>query len=227
MTSSANEQVAGSVVEEIISGSEPKLWAGKYKTPEALEEAYKNSSKVFNENSELKKQLETVTKAPDDYTVPEGVGLKEHELKEIKQIAKEAGLNQEHFAKMAKQMDAKIVLSKKSLEDAKTSLGEEKLNVLTDYVKKNYPETLHDTVLTKLIKDPNAMSDALKDRDKRLNSSVPGMGKASGSGPDKYDGETELVKAANEYKKNKTPLNKQKYIKLAAEVGNARYGNQK
>lgn len=226
MTANANEQVSSessSIVTEVIAGSEPKLWAGKYKTPEALEEAYKNSSKVFNENADLKKQLESATKAPDDYTVPEGIGLREHEIKEIKQIAKEAGLNQNHFSKMAKQMDEKIISSKKSLEDARTSLGEEKLNVLTDYVKKNYPETLQDTILTKLIKDQNAMNDALKHRDKILNSSVPGMGKGAGTGPDKYDGQSDLIKASNDYRKNPTPLNKQRYIKLSSEVGHARY----
>jgi len=213
------ETVADTIVSTI---SEPRLWAGKYKSPEDLEVAYKNVAGTFEENRELKSKIAIYTTAPDDYVVPADITLRDNELVEIKAMAKNAGLTQDHFERMAKDMHGKIQSQLHNFQEAKTALGEERVNVLTDYVKKNYPESLQDTVLNKLIKDKNAMSDALNHRDKLLNSQAPGMSSASTSIPQKYDGENELRNIANEYRKRPTEANKAKYIDVARQVGEAR-----
>jgi hypothetical protein len=212
-----------SVTETIISTiAEPKLWAGKYKSPEDLEVAYKNVAGTFEENRELKSKIESYSKAPDDYVIPSDITLRDQELVEIKQMAKNAGLTQDHFEKMTRDMHGKIQGQLNAFQEAKQSLGEEKLNVLTDYVKRTYPESLHETVLNKLIKDKTAMSDALNHRDKLLNSQTPGISSGSTTIPQRYDGEAELQKIANEYRKRPTEATKAKYIDIARQVGEAR-----
>lgn len=47
------------------------------------------------------------------------------------------------------------------LEDKKKTLGN-KLNVLQDYITKNYAAPVHTIVLSTLIGDENAMTEALK-----------------------------------------------------------------
>ena len=211
--------------ESIIAGviTEPKLWAGKYKTVEDLEEAYKNSRRAYTENADLKKQLEVYTNIPDDYELPSDMTLRQDEIKEIKSIAKNAGLTQSHFEKMAKEMESKIKANVDSFEKAKQEAGEDTINVLNDYVTRFYPEKLHETVINKLIKDKDAMSDALKHRDQILNSKVPGLSQGSTAMPQVYDGQKEVEKAALEYRKQPTEKNRERYINLAREVGNERF----
>jgi len=215
------ENVIESKNESVITAAiiEPKLWAGKYKSPEELETAYGHAVNAIREVSELKKQMIV----PDDYSIPSDIALREVEAIEMKSMAKNAGLNQDHFEKMARDMHTRIQNNLTSFEESKKSLGEENLNVVTDYVKRTYPESLHDTVLTKLIKDKNAMSDAMRHRDQLLNSQVPGMSQGSTAAPPKsYDGKLELEKAAIEYRKRPTETNKEKYIDIARQVSEAR-----
>lgn len=226
MTETATaETQSDSNVTDILTGSEPKLWAGKYKTVEELEEGYKSSLTVHNENKELKKQLESFTNIPDDYSVPDDLALREIELKDIKALAKNAGLTQEQFLRTAKEMQNRIAAQNSQFENAKKEIGEETLNVLDDYVSKNYPSSLKEHILNKLIRDKKAMTEAMEHRDKTLNSSAPGMDRGSISSPEKYDGAHELQKAAAEH--HKDPRNKEKkarYLNLAKEVGHERFG---
>ncbi len=206
--------------------AEPKLWAGKYKTPEQLEEAYKNSAKVFNENKELHQKLQAVTSIPEDYTIPSDIALREAELNEIRSIAKNAGLTQNQFEATAREMQTRLRANLETFERAKQEVGEEKLAVIQDYVKRYYPEKLQQTILNQLIKDKEAMSDALKDRDARLNSQAPGMNSASTTIKQRYDGEKELREAALEYRKNPSGTNKARYIDLARQVGETRFSEK-
>ena len=50
MTEAAERASDDSALDAITT---PKLWAGKYQTPEELEEGYRNSLKVFNENRQV------------------------------------------------------------------------------------------------------------------------------------------------------------------------------
>lgn len=207
-----------------LTGSEPKLYAGKYKSVEDLEEAYKASERFVGENNTLKKELEKHTSVPDDYEVTQDIVLRDSEIAELKAIAKSAGLNQEQFLKTALQMQTRISHQLTAFEQAKQELGEANLNLLNDYVTKNYPERLREVVLTKLIKDKDAMTDALKHRDTVLNSQAPGMDKATNDKPQKYDGERDLKEAAQAYHKNpKDHKARQRYIELARATGEERF----
>lgn len=219
------------MTEESILASaiaEPKLWAGKYKTAEELEDAAKQKDiefgKLFAEHGEIKKKYEQAATVPEKYTIPEDVALRESELEEIRAIAKNAGLNQEQFEKTAREMQGRIQSNIEVMEQRKKDIGESNLVLLTEYVKKYYPENLQTAVLNQIIKDKNAMNDALKDRESRLNSAVPGMDRAnSAGGQSAYDGEKELEKAHNEYHKRPTETNKKRYIEIATAVGEVRY----
>lgn len=221
MTEAATTPIESTIVDAIQK--EEKLLAGKYRSVEELEEAYKNSAKVYNENIELKKRLDGYTVTPGDYTLPEGLNLNEGHIRDLKDMAKQAGLNQDHFVKMATELDGRLKHNLQIFEDTKKSLGDDKINVLNDYVKKYYPEKLQDHVLTKLIKDKDAMSEAMEHRDKMLNSKVPGIERGNTVAPEKYDGQKELENAHREYERNPNEKSRNKYIKVAEEVANERF----
>lgn len=211
--------VLESPVAEEIPATEPvKLYAGKYKSIQELEKAYTNSSTVFNENRALKEKY----KVPENYVVPE-VSLPETVINDLQQLAKSAGFNQEQFDKTIVSIHEQKKQQQTQLESKKQQLGDQ-LKVVEDYVMKNYPHALYDTILTTLLGDENAMSDAMKHRDQVLNSQVPGLNNQRGNFSDTYDGKAELINLAREYEKNPTEKNKNRYINLAKEVAEARSG---
>lgn len=153
-----------------------KLYAGKFKSIEELEAGYKNSAKVYQENEELKKQLENY-KTPEDYDVPTNIELKQ--INEIKTMAKNAGLTQQQFEKLVMDTDAlnrrAAEAHKQMFEEKVKAIGDENLNLLKDYVSKSFPEAARDEVLRKFILDDNARSQALRDRESRISNSIPGI----------------------------------------------------
>lgn len=201
----------------------PKLYAGKYKSVEELEKAYKNSAKVFNDNKALQERLKNY-EIPESYHLPD-VSLPETMLQEIEALAKAAGLNQEQFNKTLFAMTKQQKQYKTQLEDKKKTLGS-KLSIVQDYVTKTYPTSLHNTILNTLIGDENAMTEALKHRDQLLNSQVPGLSSQQANFSDPYDDQQEMVKIAKEYEKNPTDKNRKRYINLATEVAEARFKNR-
>ena len=201
----------------------PKKWAGKYDTPEQLEEAYKGSAKVFQENQELKSKVESMTKVPDQYVPPEHVKLSDQRKAYLDRAAKKAGLNQDHYNKMAEELHADELAQSNQFEERKKAIGQEKINLIEDYVKKNYPEKLHKTMFNEIIKDDEAMTQAMSDRDKRLNSKVPGVDQAGAGFEPKYDGQAEVLKAREALRKNPSEANKKRYIDISRQVGEARF----
>lgn len=224
-TSVSESVVAESIVSATVG--EPKLWAGKYKSPEEMEEALigkdKEYGKLYSEHNDIKSKYEQVVSIPENYTAPNDIVLRETELAEIRAIAKNAGLTQAQFEKTAREMQSRIQAGHQILENNKKEIGDEKLAIINDYVKKYYPEHLQNAVLNQIIKDKNAMSDALKDRDARLNSQAPGMDQAGAGTPQKFDGEKDLQAAAETYRKTPNARNKAKYIDMARQVGEERY----
>lgn len=219
----ANGQTSTSETDQKEKESGERLFAGKFKTVEELETSYKNSAKVFNENRELKAQLESLKKVPDDYEIPTDVSLRDIDLQDLKSIAKNAGYTQEQFVKTTKEWESRLQAQIQSLEERKAQIGEANLNILQDYVKTYYPPSLQDTIFTKLIKDENAMNDAFKHREQQLNNQVPGINNsAAGSVKERYEGQKELEKAAREYQSNQTPQNRKRYIEIAREVAHER-----
>lgn len=206
--------------------NEGKLFANKFKTVEDLEKAYGNSVTAMVEKAKLEKELEKY-KAPDTYEIPSDVSFEGNQFDELKAIAKNADMSQLQFEKTAREMHNRVVSNKKAVEqfynERKSTIGEEKLNLLSDYVEKYYPPYAREIILDKLIKDDSAMSDALKDRDTRLNTQAPGMGDGRGSTPERYEGDSELRAAAMAAQKNpRDHKAREKYINLAREVGHAR-----
>lgn len=226
MTEATETTTSESSLVGAIAG-EPKLWAGKYKTPEELEAALigkdKEFGKLYSEHGEIKKKYEEISTIPEMYQVPSDVNLRESEISEIRTIAKNAGLTQAQFERTAREMQARIHSNIEVIENRKKEIGEENLTILNDYVNKYYPENLRQAVLNQIIKDKNAMSDALKDRESRLNSSVPGMDRAGSGSPSRFDGDKELKEAHDAYHKSPNERNRKRYIEIARQVGEERY----
>ncbi len=208
------------ITEELPVEEQPKLYAGKYKSVEELEKAYKNSAKVFNDNKILQERLKNY-EVPESYHLPD-VSLSETMLHEIEGLAKAANLSQEQFNKTLYAMAEQQKHYQTQLEDKKKTWGD-KLPLVQDYITKNYPVSLHTTVLNTLIGDENAMTEALKHRDQLLNSQVPGLSNQQAHRTDPYDGQQEMLKMAKEFEKNPTDKNRKRLISLAQEVSEARF----
>lgn len=65
-----NNELVNPVTDKTVVTEPPKLYAGKYKSVDELEKAYKNSAKVFNENKALQEKFKSY-KAPHNYSLPE------------------------------------------------------------------------------------------------------------------------------------------------------------
>lgn len=207
------------ITEELPVEEQPKLYAGKYTSVEELEKAYKNSAKVFNDNKALQERLKNYA-VPESYHLPD-VSLPETMLQEIEGLAKAANLSQEQFNKTLYAMADQQKQYQTQLDNKKKTLGN-KLNIIQDYITKNYPASLHVTVLNTLIGDENAMTEALKHRDQLLNSQVPGLSNQQANLSDPFEDRTELLNVAKEYQKNPTEKNRKRYINLANEVAEAK-----
>lgn len=210
------------LLSEGLKNEPERKYAGKYATVEELEEAYKSSAAIFEENKTLKKKLE----APGEYEVPSELTLPAEELQAIKAIAKNANLTQEQFLKTAQDMQTRIHTRQKSYEDQRAAVGEENLNVLTEYVKKNYPASLHDTILSSAIRNNKTREELMSDRGQRLNSQIPGGGNAGiGGGGDKKENDTRnhLIKLREAHMEDpRDPKKKEAYIQGCREVGHSK-----
>ncbi len=213
-----------SLSETVIN--EGKLFANKFKTVEDLEKAYGNSVTAMVEKARLEKEIEKF-KPPEKYELPSDITFPEHHVEELVTIAKASEMTQLQFEKTVREMHNRTIASRQAQEqyytERKTSIGEEKMNLLNDYVDKYYPPYAKEVMLDKLIRDDNAMSDALKDRDNRLNNQAPGISQGRSGVPERYDGENDLKAAALAAQKNpRDHKARERYVNLAREVGHAR-----
>lgn len=199
--------------------NEEKLYAGKFKTVEDLEVGYKNSAAVYDENENLKKKLTEVTSVPDDYQTPTDLALPDDHVGTIKEIAKNAGLTQAQYEKLARESKARNETSVAQFKQAEKDLGEETLNVLKDYVTKYYPAKVADGVLKQLVIDKEARAAAMTHRQSLLNNTMPGMSRVSHGG---YNVTREDVLKARE-KVQKFPQDmkaRDAYLNLTAQLAN-------
>ena len=195
--------------------TQDKLYAGKFKTVEDLEAGYKNSAAVFDENAKLKQQVEQLTTLPPDYMNPQDVELEETRVTEIKARAREVGMTQAQYEKFLRGDKARVDKRKEAVEAARKEVGEETINILTDYVAKHYPPELKDNMLNTFIGNKDARSAALKHREQLLSNRVPGVDKVAAGG---YRVSREDIQKAYE-KKEKNPGDmkaRQHYINLLA-----------
>lgn len=202
------------------------LWANKFKNPYQLEKAYGESVKVYNEYKDFKSKVESQAKVPEEYRVPEGLELDHDDIVELKRLSKDANLTQTHFENLVVKMSEKAKDAKANWEKRKNEIGEEKINLIADYVKKNYPEPLYDTILSKIVEDDKLMSDAFKHRDALLNTKRAGINAGSPGETKPYDGQKELKELILEQEKTKNPKLKEKIINLAREIGHERFKNK-
>ncbi len=162
--------------------NDEKLFAGKFKTVEELEAGYKNSLPTFQENEALKRQVTELTSVPESYLNPDDVQIEESRINDIKARAKEAGLTQAQYDKMLRGDKTRVENNKQNFEKVKKELGDETINILKDYVAKNYPKELHENMVNTFIGNKDARQAALNHRDLLLNNQIPGMNKVSTGG---------------------------------------------
>lgn len=225
--SSTDNQVNDKPEEKEILRHDGSPWANKFKNPYELEKAYGESVKIYNEYKDLKSKYEDQQKIPDEYKVPEDLALGHEDVVELKRIARESNLTQTHFENVAKKMSDNATKAREAWEKRKADIGEEKINLITDYVKRaNYPEKLHDILVNKIIEDNDAMSEAFKHRDKLLNSQRPGVDGGTGLPNKPYDGQKELQNLIIENEKRDDPKKREQIIKLAREIGHERFKNK-
>ena len=193
-----------------------KLYAGKFKTVEDLEVGYKNSAAVYDENTKLKNQLDEVTKVPDAYLNPADVELEANRLSNLQARAKESGMTQKQYEKFVKGEQALLDGRKTQFENAKKAVGEETINILSDYVKRNYPQALHDNMLNTFIGNEEARKAALSNREQLLKNTVPGMNKVAAAGGYHVTDE-DVRKAYDAKERSKSPKDIQRYLALVTQ----------
>lgn len=196
-------------------GSGEKLYAGKFKTVEELEAGYKNTATVYDENQNLKTKVNELSTVPDVYLNPADVQLDQTRIADIQARAKESGMTQAQYEKFVLSDKARLDQHQQSFDNMKKEVGEETINILTDYVKKNYPEPLHDNMLKSFIVNKDARTAALNHRQQLLGNQVPGMNRPAQGG---YNVSHEDVKKAYAAKeKNPHDLKaRQAYINVLA-----------
>lgn len=156
-----------------------KLYAGKFKTVEELEQGYNNSAKIYQENEDLKKRIDESTRIPDDYQIPSEVNLHDNDVAQLKIAAKQSGLTQSQFEKLALNQTQSVQSKVNDFENAKKEIGSDNLNLLQDFLAKTYPDKVAEKMLKEAIKDKDLRGQLLDQRTKMLNSSVPGSNKVS------------------------------------------------
>ena len=206
-----------------------KLYAGKFKSVEELENGYKQSLPLYQKNKELEDKLKQREYIPDDYSVPESVAMRDTQINELKKLAKSAGLNDEQFSRPAISVNENIKNQMQAFEARQESIGEEKINLAKSFVDNKFSgfsDDFRSNMINQIIMDDNTMNDALRLREQDLNSSVPGSSRTTGS-PAKtdqmQDARAELLDLAQqtEMRPNDMHLRK-KYISKAEEVGQYR-----
>lgn len=204
-----------------------KLYAGKFKTVEELEQGYNNSAKVYQENDDLKKKFEEVTKIPDDYNTPADVALHDADLAIVKQEAKNSGLTQTQYEKLVRERNARSSSKHQSFEQAKKELGADNINILQDFLKKTYPEKVAEKMLNDAITNKEIRESILTQRQQYLNSTVPGGHRVSPAGGGYAVTEKDIYKARDEVQssrgKAKVEATK-RYINLQREFAHQKQG---
>lgn len=192
--------------------NDEKMYAGKFKSVEELEEGYKNAAKVYQENEDLKQKLNEYN-PPNDYQVPKLENMNDHILKDVQQRAKAAGLNQKQFERLLVKTQEDHTNESKMVEDKIKSIGESQLATLKDYVGRRYPKKIQDDIIKKAALDQETYNAILDQRNSELNSQVPGINKVQ---PASYRIHKEdVLNARAEYVKRPHDKHlKERYLKM-------------
>lgn len=202
-----------------------KLYAGKFKTVDELENGYKSAATVYQANQNLTQQLEAATKVPDDYVPPVDITMQEDEAKTLKDIAKKSGLTQKQFDAAAKALADQNAITKQAevnrqLEIRK-QLGDDKIALVNEFVSKTYPAQVADAVMKQALTSTEAFRALMAQRDASLNSSVPGMSNV-GAAPQPVT-HNDVVTARNAHLAQPGNMKlRESYINLIAEQAKSR-----
>lgn len=206
---------------------EQKKYAGKFDTIEQLEEGYKNSAKVFQENEDLKNKLSEIEKVPESYMQPDGVELDESDWSDLREIAKHSQLNQTAFDRMAAQRANARAANIAKYDEARKAMSDEEYNVLESYVKKNYAPSLVDKVMKDFVVNGDARKSAMQHRESLLNGTVTGVGKTGGYGY--VVTKSDVIKAAQAVDTARTGRERQaaqaKHIQIAKQYAAQKQAN--
>lgn len=183
---------------------EGRLYAGKYKTAEEMEEAIKSKDteahKLFETNKLLKAQMEQANQAPEHYDVPAEAERIKDDMEAITKMAKAASLSQEKFTKLVNERISERMDYEKRYDASKKEVGDENMLVLNDYVNKNYPEPVRKQIMDNFVMNPTARAEALAHRNQTLDTRTPGMSTGNPGGtPPKTDSEQECYDAGKKF----------------------------
>lgn len=202
---------------------EVKLYAGKFKTIEELEAGYNNAAKVYQENDDLKSKFAQATTVPDDYQIPANVALHDNDLQQLKLSARESGLTQAQFEKLAIKQDSIARSKLEAFENSKKEVGADNLNLLQDFIAKAYPEKVQGAILKEAIKNKEVRDSILAQRTAALNSSTPGVGRVSSYNYNNVTHE-DVLKARDVMMKSRGRARveaQKRYISLSAQLAHA------
>jgi hypothetical protein len=212
-----------------VTPPEGRLYAGKYKTAEEMEEAIKakdsEAHKLYETNKQLKAQMEQANQAPEHYdTPPEAERIKD-DMEAIVKMAKAASLSQEKFTKLVNERINERIDYEKRFEASKKEVGDENMLVLNDYVSKNYPEPVRKQILDNFVLNPTARAEALAHRNEKLDTRTPGMTQGNPGGtPPKTDSEKECLDAGKKFMQRPGDKKaREDFIEAARAAGEKKY----
>lgn len=208
------------------------LYAGKFKSVEELEKGYKESLSVHVKNKELEEKLSQMQTVPDSYNIPENSILDSKQLAELTEVAKNSKMSQEQFDAAINSLASNAKQQESQWETRKKLIGEQNINVLKKYVDENfstYDERFRGQMLNQIILDDATMEKAMEDREKRLNSSIPGINQTGNNPPSDINaGRAEAQALAQ--RAMAEPGNKEnikKLLNLCRDLGHARMESEK
>lgn len=137
-----------------------KLYADKYKSVEDLEKGYLDFGRKHREVTE---ELDRLKKVPEAYEKPKDIQLSEHDENTLNQLAKEGGLTQDQYSRLAHKISAVAEKRKAEKESAalkqRERLGIEadaKLSDVKAYLHDHYPQHIADQLSEEITMNPES-----------------------------------------------------------------------
>lgn len=217
---------------DVAIDDEPQLYAGKFKSVDELEKAYKEGFGVHLKNKELESKIQEFTTPPDEYSIPENISLRDSKVSELKALAKTSGMTQDQFNNAARKINDDVQKNLSRYQEAMDKAGEDKINLVKGYLDKKlsaFDDDIKSNILTKVISNDKVMENIMSDREKDLNSNVPGINQTA----------DQKIMRENDMKREKyeaglktmlDPRDKAaraKFINMCRDIGHARQDAQK
>lgn len=176
-------------------GDAPKLYANKYKTIEDMEAALKAKDSESVKMQQRLKELETKSQTkvvPEVYDVPDHASSLGDEVERYKAMGQAAKLSQDEFNHIINGALEERKQKDTRLNENKKIIGDKTVSILEEFVNNNtaIPAALKKQALENLLTNENERIAALQEREKKLNSKVPGMDSSFGG---KFEGDNKAT----------------------------------